>query len=74
MKRCTCGGRWKVYCSRTQGLRRTRYLRCRKCEQTTKQIVSVDAEGYEVEEIPTQLLRRSTNILELIPGSHTMQV
>lgn len=47
-ERCPCGGRLKVYHSRTAGLCRVRYLRCTSCEVTGREVVSVDDLGRSI--------------------------
>jgi hypothetical protein len=67
--RCqVCTGRQRVYCCRTHGLKRTRFLRCVDCGSTSKTRITIDAQGYELPE--TGLLEPSTNFVEplLIDG------
>jgi hypothetical protein len=60
--RCqVCTGRQRVYCCRTHGLKRTRFLRCVDCGSTSKTRITIDAHGFEIPE--TGILTHSTNII-----------
>jgi hypothetical protein len=70
--RCqVCTGRQRVYCCRTHGLRRTQYLKCCACKATSKRIITVDADGYEIQE--TDLLCHSTDFVEPLPINGMIQ-
>jgi len=62
--RCKCGGRQNVYRSMTSGLRRTRYLRCTKCQETGKSVITLDKDGYETEPPEMGLPDAGNNIIE----------
>ncbi|QDV66164.1 hypothetical protein Mal65_53390 [Crateriforma conspicua] len=66
-ERCQCGGRMRTYKTRTQGCRRTRYLKCDLCGETGKEPVRLDAEGY-----PIRVPAAGTHFVETMEQRETM--
>ena len=50
-----CGaGRWRVYCTRTIGLSRIRFLRCSNCGTTDRESCGVDDLGRSILRVGTK--------------------
>ena len=47
-EQCECGGRMRVYCSRTIGMSRVRFLKCSNCDATDRESVGVDDLGRSI--------------------------
>jgi hypothetical protein len=48
MKPCSCGHRLTAYSTRTAGVQRVRYLKCRSCGKRDREYVRVDGNGREI--------------------------
>jgi hypothetical protein len=60
--RCQCGGKLKVYSTRTIGCVRVRYCRCEVCGSLSKYNVDIDAKGFVV-----KIANRNSNKVTACP-------